>query len=650
MSALSIAIGMVVDDAIVVLENISTHLERGAKPKEAAVHATQEVGISVIASTLTMLAVFMPLTMIKGMAGIMFKQLGWITSIIMIVSTIGALTLIPMLCSQFLRFKPKHGKLHDLIFGNFNKFLDVVSKGYAKLIGWCIGHRTITVCIAFVIFGLTVGLIAPNMKTEFFPKSDDGRITVQLELPAGTGQSVTRELGHEIYQKFVAAVPEIVNCSFALGQADTDNAFAAMQNNGTHVVSYNINIGSMEDRERSLSQIADEIREILKEYPEFKKVRVTEGAQGGMGGASTVDVEIYGYDFNTTDLVAKEVQGKMMASGAFAQVILSRDEYTPEYQVDFDREKLAVNGLNSTTAASFLSAAMNGSTMSYYREDGDEYNIRVRYAPEFRSSIEDIENIIIYNNMGKGVRIKELGKVVESLTPPSIQRKNRERLITVSGVLATGVVLSDAVEITDALLADTEIPSELAVKVAGSYEDQKDMFGDLIMLLIMIIILVYIVMASQFESFMSPFVIMFSIPFAFVGVLLGLQVTGTPLGAMGMIGILILMGIVVKNGIVLIDYTILMQERGHSVEEASTIAAQSRLRPILMTTLTTVLGMIPMAIGQGEGSEMWRSLGMVVAWGLSISTLVTLVIIPTVYASMASWQVRRAARKAARNA
>ena len=650
MSSLSIAIGMVVDDAIVVLENISTHLERGAKPKEAAVHATQEVGISVIASTLTMLAVFLPLTMIKGMAGLMFKQLGWITSIIMIVSTIGALTLIPMLCSQFLRFKPKHGKLHDLIFGNFNKFLDVVSKGYAKLIGWCIGHRTITVCIAFVIFGLTVGLIAPNMKTEFFPKSDDGRITVQLELPAGTGQRVTRELGHEIYQKFVAAVPEIVNCSFALGQADTDNAFAAMQNNGTHVVSYNINIGSMEDRERSLSQVADEIRGILKDYPEFKKVRVTEGGQGGMGGVSTVDVEIYGYDFNTTDMVAKEVQEKMVASGAFAQVILSRDEYTPEYQVDFDREKLAVNGLNSTTAASYLSAAMNGSTMSYYREDGDEYNIRVRYAPEFRTSIEDIENIIIYNNMGKGVRIKELGQVVESLTPPSIQRKNRERLITVSGVLATDVVLSDAVEITDALLAETDIPSELAVKVAGSYEDQKEMFGDLIMLLIMIIILVYIVMASQFESFMSPFVIMFSIPFAFVGVLLGLQVTGTPLGAMGMIGILILMGIVVKNGIVLIDYTILMQERGHSIEEASTIAAQSRLRPILMTTLTTVLGMIPMAIGQGEGSEMWRSLGMVVAWGLSISTLVTLVIIPTVYASMASWKVRRAARKAARNA
>ena len=647
MSALSIAIGMVVDDAIVVLENISTHLERGAKPKEAAVHATQEVGISVIASTLTMLAVFLPLTMIKGMAGLMFKQLGWITSIIMIVSTIGALTLIPMLCSQFLRFKPKTGRLHDLIFGNFNKLIDLVSRGYAKLINWCIGHRTVVVLISIVVFVATLGFIAPNVKTEFMPKSDDGRITLQLELPAGTGQSITRSLAHEIHGKFQAAIPEIVNCSYALGQADTDNAFASMQNNGTHVVSYNINVGSMEKRERSTAEIADVVRGILADYPEFKKIKVTEGG-GGMGGASTVDIEIYGYDFETTDRVAKEIQAKLLQGSAFSQVLLSRDEYTPEYQVDFDREKLALNGLNTTTAASYFSSAMNGSTQSFYREDGDEYDIRVRYAPEFRTSIEDIENISIYNNMGKRVKIKDLGTVVETLTPPSIQRKNRERLITVSGVVANGVALSDAVLATDAVLEETDIPSELSVEIGGSYEDQQDMFGDLIMLLAMIIILVYIVMASQFESFMSPFVIMFSIPFAFVGVFMGLWVTGTPLGTMGMIGILILMGIVVKNGIVLIDYTILMRERGYSIAQASVIAANSRLRPILMTTLTTVLGMIPMAIGQGEGSEMWRSLGMVVAWGLSISTLVTLGIIPTVYASMASWQERRAERKAAK--
>ena len=649
MSALSIAIGMVVDDAIVVLENISTHLERGAKPKEAAVHATQEVGISVIASTLTMLAVFMPLTMIKGMAGIMFKQLGWITSIIMIVSTIGALTLIPMLCSQFLRFKPKTGKLHDIIFGNFSRLIEFISRGYGRLINWCISHRTIVTLVSIGVFVLTVVFLGPKVKTEYFATSDQGRITLQLELPAGTGQNVTREIGYELYDRFVEQIPEIESCAFSFGQASSDNAFASMQNNGTHILAYNVNIGSMENRERSQSEIADVIRGILADYPQFKKVKVTEGAGMGMGGASTVDVEVYGYDFETTDRVAKEIQEKLIASGKCAQVLLSRDEYTPEYQVDFDREKLAVNGLNTATAASYFSAAMNGSMMSYYREDGDEYEIRVRYAPEFRTSIEDIENIMVYNNQGKGVRIKELGKVVETLTPPSIQRKNRERLITVSAVVGTGEALSDVSAAAQAAVDATDIPAELAIKIAGTAEDQKDTFGDLIMLLVMIIILVYIVMASQFESFMSPFVIMFSIPFAFVGVILGLIITGTPLGVMGMIGILILMGIVVKNGIVLIDYTILMRERGYSVTEASVIAAKSRLRPILMTTLTTVLGMIPMAIGQGEGSEMWRSLGMVVAWGLSISTLVTLVIIPTVYASMATWQERRKARKAARN-
>ena len=417
-----------------------------------------------------------------------------------------------------------------------------------------------------------------------------------------------------------------------------------MQTNGTHVMSFNINVGSMEDRERSTGEIATVIRGILAGYPEFKKVQVNEGG-GMMGGAAVINVEIYGYDFETTDKIAYEIRRKMLESGAYAQALVGRDEYVPGYEVDFDREKLAVNGLNVTTASSYLTAAMNGSTQTFYREDGDEYDIRVRYAPEFRTSTEDIENIIIYNNMGKGVRIKDLGKVVETLTPPSIQRKNRERLVTVAGIVADGHVLSDVEALTEKIIEDTEMPSEIMVKLTGTVEDQKEMFGDLFLLLALIIILVYIVMASQFESFMAPFVIMFSIPFAFVGVIWGLVATGTPLGMMGMVGILILMGVVVKNGIVLIDYTILMRERGYGVAESTVMAAKSRLRPILMTTLTTVLGMIPMAVGQGEGSELWRGLGMVVAWGLSVSTLVTLVIIPTIYASLASRQERRALRR-----
>jgi HAE1 family hydrophobic/amphiphilic exporter-1 len=338
----------------------------------------------------------------------------------------------------------------------------------------------------------------------------------------------------------------------------------------------------------------------------------------------------------------------MIAKGSCSQVLLSRDEYTPEYQVDFDREKLAINGLSSTVAASYLSACMNGSTQSFYREDGDEYSIRVRYAPEFRTSLEDIENILIYTPMGKGVRIRDLGTIVESQVPPTIERKNRERTITVSGVIADGFALSDVVADAEEVLADTDVPSELMVRIGGSFEDQQETFGDLYMLLALIVILVYVVMASQFESFLSPFVIMFSIPFAIVGVILGFVVTNTPMGVMGLIGVLILMGIVVKNGIVLIDYTILMRERGNSIKKSVVTAATSRLRPILMTTLTTVLGMIPMAIGQGEGAEMWHSLGITVAWGLSVSTLVTLVIIPTIYTSFATWQQKAKDKKKAK--
>lgn len=649
MSALSIAIGMVVDDSIVALENITTHIERGEKPKEAAVHGTEEVGISIIASTLTMLCVFLPLTLISGMSGIMFRQLGWIVSIIMIVSTCGALCLVPMLCSRMLRAGRKKNRLHDILFTPIDKSLNAISEGYAWVINWAVRNRKTVIFGAFGIFLAVVVLLGPSIKTEYFPHSDQGRLTVSIELNAGTSQEVTGEFARNFYNRVREEVPEIKVCSYTFGQADTDNAFASMQTNGSNIISMNINLGSMEDRKRSSSEIADIIRADLKEYPEIHKGTVSEG-MGGMGGAASVAVEIYGYDFQTTDRIANELRDKMAADPAFAQVTLSRDQYTPEYQVDFDRVKLAANGMNSTTAAAAVSAAMSGSVGSYYREDGEEYSIRVRYAKDYRTSVEDIENIIIYNASGNGIRIKDLGKVIETEVPPTIERKNRQRMITVTGVIEGSHAMSDGVTAAQQIINDTDIPSELSAVIAGDYEDQKDMFSDLITLMVLIIILVYMVMASQFESFMSPFVIMFSVPFAFVGVILGLWLTNTALGVMAMIGILILIGIVVKNGIVLIDYLILLRERGMGILDAAVAAARSRLRPILMTTLTTVLGMIPMAAGTGEGSEMWKSLGITVAWGLSISTVVTLILIPTIYCVFATRQEKRKQKKLAKKA
>ena len=645
LSSLSIAIGMVVDDAIVVLENVTTHIERGSMPKQAAVHATNEVAISVVASTLTMLAVFLPLTMVSGMAGILFKQLGWIVSIIMIVSTVGALSLTPMLCSQLLRLRPEKGKLYKLIFTPIEHALDRLDHGYARFLNWAVRHRKTVIVSAFMVFAASMCLI-PIIKTEFFPTQDNARIGITIELPIGTRQEISRELALRIDQSFREKYPEIKISNFTEGTADTDNTFAQLSDNGSHIIEFNISLVSVGDRERGLTEICELMRQDLAEYSEIKKFSVLAGGQeGSMGGDTSVDIEIYGFDFAQTDQVAAEIAQRMRNVKGCSQANISRNDYIPEYQIDFDREKLAMHGLNMTTVSLYLRNRINGSTASQYREDGEEYDIKVRYAPEFRQTIDDIENILIFNNQGQSVRLRDIGKVVERMTPPTIERKDRERIITVTAIAAPDAALSDLVEGARRELAQMEIPSEVSWQLAGAFEDMQDTFFDLGVLMVLIIILVFIVMAAQFESLVDPFVIMFSIPFAFTGIAIGLAVTGTPLGVMALIGLIMLIGIVVKNGIVLIDYTILCRERGMGILTAVVTAGKSRLRPVLMTTLTTVLGMIPMAIGTGEGSEMWQSMGMTVAWGLAVSTLITLVIVPTVYAVFAANGVKRKRRK-----
>lgn len=646
MSALTIAIGMVVDDAIVVLENITSHIDRGAKPKEAAVHATQEVSISVIASTLTMLAVFLPLTMVGGAVGVFFHQLGWIVSIIMIVSTSAALTLVPMMCSRMLKKNPRSHAWHRIVFTPINKGLDALSRGYGRLINWALTHKALTLTISIVIFVVTIIITMPGMKTEYMPGMDQGRLQISIEMPVGTQEDITGQLGAELAEKYMQMFPEIKVMNYRYGVADEDNSFASMQNNGTHILTMNLNLGSKDTRQRSTQEIAEIIRKDLKGNAIIKKYNVSEGM--GMGSTSRVKLEIYGYDFNTSDRIAQEIAAMMRETQEISQVLISRDEYTPEIHVDFDREKLMLNGINITTASMYVRNRINGSIMSYFREDGNEYNIRVRYAPEFRKGYEDIENIVLYGSSGQAVRLGEVARIVEGQTPPTIERKDRERIVTITGIVAKGYALSDAVSVSEKCIDKAEIPAEFLVKIAGDYEDQQDAFKDMFTLILLIIILVYVVMASQFESLLDPFVIMFSVPFAITGVLIGIRVHGLALGVMALIGVMILMGIVVKNGIVLIDYTRLCLERGMSINESVVTASRQRLRPILMTTLTTVLGMIPMAIGTGEGAEMWNGLGVVVAWGLSVSSLITLVLIPTLYAIFVSRRMKRQERKAAR--
>ena len=638
LSSLSISIGMVVDDAIVVLENVTTHIERGSDPKQAAIHGTNEVGISVIASTLTLIAVFFPLTLVTGMTGVLFKQLGWMVTIMMIISTTCALSLTPMLCSQLLRKNIKHGKLYTIFFTPIQKGLDAVDRGYGRMLNWVVTHKVKTIVSCTVIFLASIFLLR-FVGSEFFPTQDSGRMSVSLELPIGTRVEIADEVAGRIANEWTEKFPEIKVLNYTTGQASSDNTFASLQNNGSHIISMNISLHDLEDRERGIVEIADLMRESLKNYPEIKKQKVNVGG-GGMGGQSSIDFEIYGYDFAETDSVAQQLKRVLNNIKGTADVIISRSDYQPEYQVDFDREKLAIYGLNLQTAATYLRNRINGSIASRYREDGEEYDIKVMYAPENRTSIADIENILIYSNTGKAVRVKDVGKVVERFSPPTIERKDRERIITVSTVVS-GVPMSDVVTAAQAEIDKMEIPTGINVEISGSYEDQQEAFGDLLLLGLLIILLVYIVMAAQFESLAYPGIIMTSLPFAFTGVFLLLFLTGHNLNVMSMIGAIMLIGIVVKNGIVLIDYISLNRERGMSIRTAVVNGGESRLRPIVMTALTTILGMVPMAVSSGQGAEMWQPMGVAVIGGLTFSTLLTLFFVPAMYCLFAAVGIKR---------
>lgn len=639
--SLTVAIGMVVDDAIVVLENITKHIERGANPREASIYATNEVWVSVIATTLVIVAVFVPLTMLGGQAGIMFKELGWIVTIVCCTSTIVAISLTPMLCSKLL--KPRKVKIDEngnIVDAEEKKgwyqkyvvgFLDKVDVFYAKILAWTLNHKVVTLIlvVAFLVLSF-LPVMMGKIGTNFMAPQDNGRLSMTVELQRGTRVEESSRIARIIEEKVKNVSPEnILIISSSVGSDDEGGISAMFTASTNNKISMTVRCTKKYERDITIFEIAEGIRNELNKMPEVINYTVST-SQGG-ASSNDVDVEIYGYDFDKTNILAEQLKREIANIPGARDINIDREEDRAELQIVFDKEKLARHGLNTATASMYVRNRINGYTAGYLKEDGEEYDIVVRLQEKFRQSTTDIENLILIDAMGKQVKLNELAEVKEYWAPPEIKRKTRQRIVTVN-VTPEGVSLGELAASIEKLVDNMDIPSGIIVNVGGSYEDQQETFGDMGALLALIIMLVYIVMASQFENFSKPMIIMTAAIFAIPGVIWALFITNTSLDMIGALGVILLVGIVVKNGIVLVDYINLMRDRGYELNKAITLSGQSRLRPVLMTAFTTILGMVPMALSQSEGSEMWHPMGIVVIGGLLVSTIVTLLVVPVLYA------------------
>ena len=639
--SLTVAIGMVVDDAIVVLENITKHIERGANPREASIYATNEVWVSVIATTLVIVAVFVPLTMLGGQAGIMFKELGWIVTIVCCTSTIVAISLTPMLCSKLL--KPRKVKIDEngnIVDAEEKKgwyqkfvvgFLDKVDVFYAKILAWTLNHKVVTLIlvVAFLVLSF-LPVMMGKIGTNFMAPQDNGRLSMTVELQRGTRVEESSRIARIIEEKVKNVSPEnILIISSSVGSDDEGGISAMFTSSTNNKISMTVRCTKKYERDITIFEIAEGIRNELNKMPEVINYTVST-SQGG-ASSNDVDVEIYGYDFDKTNILAEQLKREIANIPGARDINIDREEDRAELQIVFDKEKLARHGLNTATASMYVRNRINGYTAGYLKEDGEEYDIVVRLQEKFRQSTTDIENLILIDAMGKQVKLNELAEVKEYWAPPEIKRKTRQRIVTVN-VTPEGVSLGELAASIEKLVDNMDIPSGIIVNVGGSYEDQQETFGDMGALLALIIMLVYIVMASQFENFSKPMIIMTAAIFAIPGVIWALFITNTSLDMIGALGVILLVGIVVKNGIVLVDYINLMRDRGYELNKAITLSGQSRLRPVLMTAFTTILGMVPMALSQSEGSEMWHPMGIVVIGGLLVSTIVTLLVVPVLYA------------------
>ncbi|MBQ7721800.1 MAG: efflux RND transporter permease subunit [Kiritimatiellae bacterium] len=635
LSALAIAIGMVVDNAVVVLENILQHISRGARKREAAMFGADEVGLSIMASTLTTIAVFLPLVFVKGVTGIMFKQLGGLVTATLVASLFCSLYLTPMLASVILRTMEQRRAAALTWRGRFVAWsetrFEAFEAAYGRLVAACLRLRWLVIAVAAAVIALTAVLFS-HIGSELMGAEDTGELRITYELPVGTRYEKTAAVGRRILQLARDTIPtgEITSYSFNAGGGG--GGFGGPRN--SHTGTIRVRLKRDMKRSKTTDEYGDAITAAVRDWPEIKRVYASTDNflnRVLMGGGANIAIDIYGYDLATTTAIANRIKDIVEETPGSRNARISQDLGQPELALRIDRMKASSLGFSMDTLATALSTLFQGGTATQYREEDDEYDILLRLDEPSRRSIEDIRGSEIELPSGGRVRIDTFAEIEEIEGPVTIRRKNQERIVTVWFDVIGRAQGDVAGDVRKRIESEILLPDGVQIEYAGLLEEQAKSEQAMVLMIVLGVILVYMVLAGQFESFIHPFLIMFSVPFAGSGVALALLATDTPLSMSAYIGIVLLIGVVVNNAIVLIDYINITRARGVALFEAICQSARQRLRPVLITTLTTLFGMMPMALSRGDGSVMWRPLGITVCGGLAVSTFVTMLIIPVLY-------------------
>lgn len=631
LASIIIAVGVIVDDAIVLLENIYRHREaKNEPPREAAIYGAGEVFGAVLATTTTNLVIFVPLLLVQGFIGVFFNQLSVVTIVIIAMSFVTAMILTPMLSSVMLDVNKEKKKDHPLLMRIYDiteQWLQSIENGYKNLLGWAIDNRTKVIVIGIAGFVLSMPLFLFT-GTEFLPDLDTGLISANIALPAGARLEETTKIMEELQSRVKKEVPEL---EFILVTAGSGGRMGMSTKSGPNYGKVYIKLVPLSQRKRDIKEIQRQISDIALSLPGLKSIDYSGmGANQMAGGGRPITLEIYGSDFEKMEAYAQTLKDRVEKVPGVTDLLISREKSNPEYSLNVDRDKAAALGLSMYDVALAARGFLYGTVATKYRDAGDEYDVFVRLAEKDRRSLRDINSVYVTGRSGVNISLGNIVTPTLSNAPQVIQRKNQQRLVVVDSDYF-GRSLGDITRDIRKIIASIDMPEGVSVKIAGNTEQMAESFRSLFVALLLGVALIYLVMVAQFESFLEPFIVMFAIPFAVVGVVWSLIITGYPFGVMSFVGLILVTAIAVKNSIVLVDFINILRARGFEIREAILESGRTRLRPILMTSLTTGLALIPIIFGRGEGSGFWKNMAVSVLGGLTVSATISLIFVPTLY-------------------